>query len=145
MPIDVLALDLSHNAVHFLLEMSFHEWAGMFVALAMSLDTYSCNCNSWLCNLQGFDPIILKGFVFPMAVLRPENRNWIFFTYSNINHQMSSFKTTQHYHIKFMIEHEYNNSLPFLNCNIIWENEEFSITVFRTKSFIGSFQRRSGT
>ena len=35
MPICVVALDLSHNAVHFLLGMSFHEWAGMFVALAM--------------------------------------------------------------------------------------------------------------
>ena len=78
MPIGVLALDLSRNAVHFLLGMSFHEWAGMFVALAMSLDTYSCNCNSWLCNLQGLDRIVLKKFVFLMAIIRPENKNRIF-------------------------------------------------------------------
>ena len=78
MPIGVLALDLSRNAVHILLGMSFHEWAGMFVALPMSLDTYSCNCNSWLCNVQGLDPIILKEFGFPMATMRPENKNGYF-------------------------------------------------------------------
>ena len=91
MPIGVLALDLSHNAVHFLLGTSFHEWAGMFVALAMSLDTYSCNCNSWLCNLQGFDPIILKEFVFPMAAIRPGNENRIFVTHLKRSLKIAKF------------------------------------------------------
>ena len=49
------------------------------------------------------------------------------------------YLNSRHERIKFTIEHEVNNSLPFLDCNIYREDGEFATSVFRKKSFSGVY------
>ena len=46
---------------------------------------------------------------------------------------------TCHERINFTIEHEENSSLPFLDCKVQREDNEFSTSVFRKKSFSGVY------
>ena len=66
----------------------------------------------------------------------------IFFCLFKDKAQSERFKdymNSRHERIKFTIEHEDENSLPFLDCKIYRENGEFATSVFRKKSFSGVY------
>ena len=95
-------------------------------------NSFLCEHESgWLENCpQEFKPVLYRRYVDDIFCLFKDKAS---------SEQFRNYLNTQHHHIKFTIEHENNNSLSFLDCNITRENEEFSTTVFRKKSFSGVY------
>lgn len=65
----------------------------------------------------------------------------IFSTMSNSSqaHAMLKFLNEQHPNIKFTIEHEQNNSIPFLDTRVTRGHSRYSTTIYRKKTFTGVY------
>ena len=85
----------------------------------------------WLDNCpEEFKPVLYRRYVDDVFCLFKDKAS---------SEQFRDYLNKQHLNIKFTIEHENNNNLPFLDCNITRENGEFSTSVFRKKSFSGVY------
>ena len=84
---------------------------------------------NWLANCPShFKPVFYNRYIDDTFLLfRDQSHCSLFFNYLN----------QQHSSIKFTVETESNNSLPFLDCKVERCGDQFSTSVFRKSSFSG--------
>ena len=95
--------------------------------------------NSFLCEHEQdwldkcpveFKPVFYRRYVDDIFCLFKDKAS---------SERFRDYMNTQHDRIKFTIEHENDNSLSFLDCKITREDNDFSTSVFRKKSFSGVY------